>query len=269
MREEIDLRTDGVFNTFYSSIWHLIADEHRAAYSALDALLKDASSIGAHAANIDKEMKALAAESELHKKILEAGDENAIHGVNAFLAFRLSQIGKAFEVFSRQALVVVASIFERMTREFLECVFSRHPQRMYPYLVLTVENPLRGKLDLNEVLDSHSLPQLIWRLAERAAQIARQGKFDSVVSNLALVTANKADPAVLNKLRPYIETRHKVVHEEDDETVPPERVYEAFDALMQVARHLEQAALSDDVTVDPIGGPEEDDPPSSSKIGAA
>jgi len=252
MDDQIDLQSDGVYNIFSSSIWHLIADEHRAAYSALDNLLKDTSAIAAHAQTIDTEMRARIQDSELHVIFEQLAEEKSIEAYSTIVGFRLSQIYKAFKVFSRQALVVIANIFERMSREFLECVFSRHPQRMHQFLVLGPDTPIRGKVDINDVLGSTSLPQLVRRLARRAATQASQGKFDLVVANTVQATAGKVDPGVLSTLSEFIEARHKVVHEDDEQEVPPERVYAAFESLMNVTRHFEQAAVSDDVPVDAI-----------------
>ncbi len=230
---------------FYSLEWWIVAEEHLRAYryilrfagEEINSLDKSSSSINRSSNTSEKEVIDASQEAlDLHNSIVKSS--------------KRIKVLQTTEIFSRQSLVVIASLFEGAARELFQCIFCRHPSRMYEFLILSLKNTvIKGKVELRDIVEAPNMKRLIYSLASKASTQATNTSFDKIIKNLDKVTSGKLDTEIFSELGMFIEKRHKIVHEDYEASIEAKEVFSAFDAYFQVLQLLEEIALENDIVV--------------------
>lgn len=222
----------------YSTNWYIATDEYRSGFRSFLDYFLDEDARKLHEKKIREEINDQMEKSDEWVKKTLGKEEYK----DTFAQARVGNIYKAYTALTRQSTVIISTLFETFIQEFFTCLFCLYPQRMYKFLILSEDNPLKGKIDLNEVLDVSSLPELIISCAEKASEQASKGKLSNRISNLENLTKNEVDSSIINKIAPIIEQRNKIVHEFTVDEIDPQTVMDYYETLLEIIEHLEDVA---------------------------
>jgi hypothetical protein len=228
------------FAEFDAGTFHFIIDEHRAAFRSLHKLASDSETISIHLQKKNKEKELRVANNET----LKLPDELEVNLHVLSVLSSMYDIQNAMKIFNQQTIVVLVSIIESMLQEFFQCVFCKHPLRMYEYLYpKSTGDALKGKIDLEELTQAPSREELIYSLASRASEVAMQGKFRSMLKILQQVTKNVFQEEILEKITLLAEQRNRIVHELSTEEISIQDVEDGFATMFELVEKSEQAAI--------------------------
>jgi len=223
---------------FRSTSWFIYTDEYRSGFRSFIDYFLDKDARKMHEKNVRKKIdEEMENSEELVKEILGKDEYKEV-----FAQARVKDIYKAYTALTRQSTVIISTLFETFIQEFFTCIFCLYPQRMYKYLILSPENPIKGKIDLNDVLAVTSLSNLILDMAKKAAEQANKGKLGRIVSNLEELTNNKVDTTIINKMDPIILKRNEIVHEFTHDEIDAQVVMNYYSILLEVIEHVETTA---------------------------
>jgi len=166
----------------------------------------------------------------------------------------LESVAEANESYRRQMIVLIMTYYEAILFDFLQCIFSTHPSRMYAYLNDSAEKTLRGKIDLKEILAAESFGVLIDGFSKRAASNVLHGRFDATMNNLQQIAQAKLKEILLERLRSLNEQRNHIVHEASQELVSHARVTEGLEALSALLEELGTIALANKMRIEDQSG---------------
>jgi hypothetical protein len=223
---------------FYSTKWYISTDEYEAGFKAFIDYLTDTDARKIHESKIREEVgKSIEGEDEFIKNLFDMEEYKDVFG-----GARASNIYKAYSALSRQSTVIISTLFETFIQEFFTCIFCLFPQRMYNFLILSPENSLKGKIDLNDVLSANNPRVLVLNLAKKASEQAAKGKFSQILSNLQELTKNEIDHSIVEKMEPILEERNKIVHEFTYDDIKVQTVMDYYSTFIEVIEHVEIVA---------------------------
>jgi hypothetical protein len=150
-------------------------------------------------------------------------------------------------IYMRQMIVLITAYVEGMLVEFSNCLFIRHPMRMYAYLASGQDVGQKGKVDLRELVDAASKEELLHRLAKRAAKALNEGSFDKALKKLQELADFRLEPALVDRLKGIVEQRNRIIHEVLEEDVTKDRVVVGFEVFEQLLSSLYDMAVHNDV----------------------
>jgi hypothetical protein len=178
-------------------------------------------------------------DGDVDVEILEYGfDIEDVEAVELAAEDYQKDVQRAVEIHMRQMIVLVVTYVEGIILEFMECLFTKHPARMYAYLFPRQERGLRGKVDLKDILGAESKEALVASLTRRAASIATQGSFQATVNSLEKVSKSELDASLLGDIASLVGQRNRIVHEASSEEVGEERVRQGFRTAVNLLREL-------------------------------
>lgn len=249
MMPKYDPEEDNVpYMEFYADLFLENVEDHKSAFISLAKLLTDDEIITSY---VDKESKSRTSTSE------PEGIDALIN--EAAKTWKRVMLGHALLTYNQQIVVIMVSVTESLIQMFFNCVFCRYPERMYDYILpKTIDNSLKGKVDLKEILQNTTRENLIRSLASRASEIAMQGKFQSNIKSLQSVTEDAFDEKILNKLIPLVEQRNRIVHElAREEDLTHNDVTAAFNNVIELVKETERVAIKLDIPVSRISKKED------------
>ncbi len=234
--------------TFNSTGWYVSADEYRSGFRSFIDYLLDKEAREIHKKNTREKLdEELENSEEWEKEVFGKGEF-----MDSFAEARVGNIYKAYTTLTRQSTVIISTLFETFIQEFLTCLFCLYPQRMYKFLVLSNENPIKGKVDLKDVLTAQSQNSLILDLAKKAAEQASRGQLIKIISNLEELTNNEIDPDIINKMGQIIDERNKIVHEFTSDEINAQVVMDYYSIFLEVIEHIEDVAEKIGIETDKI-----------------
>ena len=157
------------------------------------------------------------------------------------------------EVYNRQMLVVVSSLFEVMFRHFWACAFFAKPDRLHEPLR---QNRNTAKVELRDLLSFQSKESLLFQLAIDTARRAAEGKKEAAIRRIQSTFDKKRahlTDSLAAEILKVIDERNDVVHR--GKATPPTNieVEAAFDVLHRTLGALQELARSIDLPMNEDG----------------
>jgi hypothetical protein len=174
------------------------------------------------------ELTALANDTGAATSHLDELDTTDPFTKNYLRAKTIERVQGGISTFHRQLIVLVVTLCEAMTKEFFYCLFRSKNPHMREYLKGDRSNNLKGVVYFSEVIDSSTKDDLIMKLAERASQVATQGKIEDIIKRIEKHSKGEFDGDLKKALPIVYRKRHIFVHEADDSTLDSEVISNIF-----------------------------------------
>lgn len=161
-----------------------------------------------------------------------------------------SDVKKAGSFYDSQMVVLASTYFELIMKDFFAAVFTRHPIRMYEFIPSGENQGQKGFVNLKEVLDAGSLPQLLSSLVGRVTEKVARDSFPSQLKHLTKVTKLEIPAELKDRLTALVERRNRIVHAASDEVVGEADVEAALDTCLDTIKFLAEAAAANSIPLD-------------------
>jgi len=198
---------------FYVGAWSIEIRQALAPIDMLESLLNDKDIVGflkprikghSHLRNL-----------KLPPSGLELSDE-----------YLRGEINIAYKVYLRQMVVIAASYIELILKDFFTSLYTSKPRSMNQ--VLQPYGEKRAYVSLNEILESESKKELVQHLVDRAARRKVSNDLDKILKQLISDCGLELDRPFVEDVCSLKEKRNRIVHEETDEEISVDQVYDYF-----------------------------------------
>jgi len=159
-------------------------------------------------------------------------------------------INIAFDAYSRQLVVVVASVIEAALAEVFAVLFTARPESMHRLESELAQAGVRLSTSLEELSAAQSIDELRATVVDRAVSVAVQGKPRTLLKRIERLFGCSIDSPLLSAYVELIDARNRIVHEHSRSPVSTEEVERFFDTGTQFVEFLGKAATAAKVPVD-------------------
>ena len=191
-------------------------------------------------------------EAHLERKYPVAGlapaPEGLFRGVDLVRAGTESALDSAHNTYRRQMIVVAASHLEALIQAFFEKFFLRHPERMHDFIGSDENEARKGLIPLKKII-GNTKEELLLQLAISCGSKISKLSPTMLVKRLVQLTGREMPPVLAENMGSVINQRNRIVHENDQSTVPSDRVEYAFNCVVTLAQHCAYAAEQNGVKV--------------------
>jgi len=151
---------------------------------------------------------------------------------NEYVRDYTRSLSRALDVYKRQILVLFTTHLEVITEEFVQCLFCRKPQLMHDYT-----GHDKGLISLNDALKFKTKNSMINALALRSSKKLMEAKWPTIFSRIE--KAIKTSIPDKEKLLKLIESRNRIIHENNKPTISVTGLYKTYSLL---ERHIDFCA---------------------------
>jgi len=152
------------------------------------------------------------------------------------------KITQAFELYSRQMVVIAATYVEGMLQEFFEVFFGTKPETIHDFL--TKDETERGKVNLSELLAHSSKDDLIETLIMRASRNAADGSLRKVSMRIKRLTKYDIKNSIIDDTQVLVNLRNSIVHEDIDKKVSQKEIENYFHTTYEFMQELGHTCIS-------------------------
>ena len=157
------------------------------------------------------------------------------------------EVKNANNVYLSQMLVLAVTYAELIIKDFYQCWFYVHPQRMNAFLA--ADRKGKASVDLNRLLAAMSKEQLIDKLVEDATAQALGRRIDEIVDGFVKDSKLELKRPLVQDLGQLVRKRNRIVHEADLGDITLKEVESAFGQVQYLLYILTQVAAKNKISV--------------------
>jgi hypothetical protein len=165
---------------------------------------------------VDRQKSSIIQDESLTHLISEDGTPETRRKICILEAFEtINEYEKSISLVSNQILVLSATYFELILKDFFYLVFVFHPDRMYSFLGEGNKGNT-GKVSLKQILEADSKQSLLLHLASQAALNANSGGYKAIFNNLKNITKNGSHSlyeGIEEDATKMLNIRNEIIHE--------------------------------------------------------
>lgn len=215
--------------SFEWTFWLRHVQRAEEAFTALDRLLSNQDARGQHLLRIEPANTHPMLEAQMTEFVRQLEDGN---------------LSDAHDIYRRQMLVVLASLFEGATSDFLTAVFAGRPERMGD-----LPPDLRPRLPW-DILDPANRETRLRQLAKDTGRRVSKMKSKQVLKWVEKLACGDIQERDRGDLLEMLNQRHRIVHERSIDSISTQSVHRLFEVLCDYLKRLSDLAIENGLGVD-------------------